>query len=100
MTTNLATRLIATGVLAAGFTAASALAGLASSAHATTLPAPIVTEGSNGSIDVDLVATDLPNLTMQAKAQYACSSVIVPESSGAVALGTCTTAVWTAANDY
>ena len=99
MTTKLAPRLIATGVLVAGFSVAGALAGIAS-AHATTLPAPTVTKGANGSIDVDITATDLMNLTMQAKASYTCSTVIVPDSSGAVAQGTCTTAVYDAATTY
>jgi len=79
-TTKLLPRLVATGVLAAGFTVVSALAGLASSAHA----APVVTDGRSidGSLKVTLNITDLHLANRsEASADALCVNTIIPAAN-------------------
>jgi hypothetical protein len=97
MTAKLLPRLVATGALAAGLTAISAVSGLATSAHA----APVVSKGSNGSVNVTLSIVDIHQAAgSQATATAMCSSYIVPSADGVVAQGTCATAVYNTATSY
>ena len=99
MHTKLLPRLIATGALAAGLSVAGAVSGLAS-AHAVDGSGPVVTKGVNGSIDVDLSITEVQSLRLSANVQYTCADIIYPDSSGAVAVPTCTAALTSAADTY